>query len=72
MMYSEEKMWFHRALQTIIYVRRLVPQAHIVGYGDGEVFVAQGEKMFTIERVSHTAVALVDEAGTTRGKWLVR
>lgn len=70
-MRSEEKMWFHNAMNKLVAMRRLVPQAHVVGYGDDEVFVAQGDKLFTIERVSRTAVALVDEAGTTRGKWMV-
>ena len=70
-MLAQEKMWFHRALSVATGGRWLTPQAHIVGYGDEEVFVAQGDALYTIERVSCYAAALVNEDGQEVRRWMI-
>lgn len=70
-MLAQEKMWFHKALSVATSSRWLTPQAHIVGYGDGEVFVAQGAVLYTIERVSRVAATLINQDGREVRRWMI-
>ncbi len=68
---TKEKLWFHAALAVAQRGRWLTPQAHVVTYGDSEVFVAQSNSLFTIERVSRVAAALVNERGAEVRRWYI-
>lgn len=70
-MTQQQKLWFHKALSIAVSGRYLTPQAHVVGYGDEEVFVAQGDTLYTIERVSRIAAALVNDRGQELRRWMI-
>ena len=63
-MQTQDKLLLHRALTILRSVNRLSRQSVIAGYGENELFVEERNgKLFTIERVSRHAAALVDEQG---------
>lgn len=69
---AAEQRFFNKALATLIQMRRLTPQARLLPQSveGGEAIVEQGDTFFTLLRLG-PSVELIDEAGYTRGRWLV-
>ena len=69
---TPEQKFFHKALGALVRMGRLTREARLVRIADdGEAFVEQGEDLYTIERVSRVAAALVSPEGREIGRWLV-
>jgi hypothetical protein len=62
---------FVRALAVATDACRLTPQARIASGDDEMVFVWDGDKLFTLEKVGNASVALCDEDGNELRRWLV-
>lgn len=62
---------FVRALTVAVNGYRVSPQARIVAGDDEIVFVEDGNKLFTFEKVGNASVAMCDEDGNELRRWLV-
>jgi len=65
-----EAQFFRKAWLSMVRINRLTPQSRL-SVADGEAFVWEGDALYTIERVSKFAAALISPEGREIGRWAV-